>query len=237
MYGLYSNDAAISKPWTLVEAVNAFQPCSNSKVSCIMKTLHTLLFSLVIAGALALGSAADAAAHCDSIDGPVVQDAVRALDAGRVDPVLKWVRAEDEAEVRATFDHVLTVRATGPEARALADRYFFETVVRLHRESENAPYTGLKPAGIDPGIVVRTADRSLESASDAEMVRVLTELIGQGLHERFTRMIEAHAHAEHNTDAGRAFVDAYVDYVHFAKALFDRATVHSAGQGNNAQHH
>jgi hypothetical protein len=206
-------------------------------VLLIMKTLHTLLFSLVIAGALALGSAADAAAHCDSIDGPVVQDAVRALEAGRVDPVLKWVRADDAAEVREMFDHVLTVRATGPEARMLADRLFFETVVRLHRESENAPYTGLKPTGIDPGVVVRMTDRSLETASEAEMVQVLTELTAQGLHERFARMIEAHAHAEHNADAGRAYVAAYVDYVHFAKALFDRATGHSGGQGNNVPHH
>ena len=36
-----------------------------------------------------------AIAHCDSMDGPVVKDAERALDARSLDPVLKWVRDED----------------------------------------------------------------------------------------------------------------------------------------------
>jgi hypothetical protein len=175
----------------------------------------------------------NATAHCDSIDGPVVKDAVRALEAGRVDPVLKWVRAEDEGEVRAVFGHVMSVRALGDDARTLADRYFFETVVRLHRESEGAPYTGLKPAGMDPGIVVRTADRALETASDAAMLQVLTDKIAQGLQERFARMIEVHAHAEHHVEAGRAFVEAYVEYVHYAKALFEAAADQAEGRGSD----
>jgi Family of unknown function (DUF6448) len=86
--------------------------------------------------------------HCDALDGPVVNAARQALDAGNVDLVLPYVHAPGEEEVRATFDAVLPVHALGPEARQVADRLFLETVVRLHRAGEGAPYTGLKPAGL-----------------------------------------------------------------------------------------
>jgi hypothetical protein len=89
--------------------------------------------------------------HCDGLDGPVVSLARRALDAGNVNLVLPWVREQDEAEVREAFAHALAVRKLGGEAKDLADRHFFETLVRVHRAGEGAPYTGLKPAGRDLG--------------------------------------------------------------------------------------
>ena len=49
--------------------------------------------------------------------------------------------------------------APSAEARELADRYFFETLVRIHRAGEGAPYTGLKPAGRDLGPAVPAAVR------------------------------------------------------------------------------
>ena len=104
--------------------------------------------ALVLAGALSLTLVPrPALAHCDTLDGPVVKDARAALDAKDLTPVLKWVEYEKEGEIREAFQHALAVRALGPEARALADRFFFETLVRVHREGEGAPYTGLKPEG------------------------------------------------------------------------------------------
>src|SRR5512145_18046 len=111
--------------------------------------------ALAAAGVLCLTLVPRAAiAHCDTLDGPVVKDARAALDSKDVTAVLKWVRQDKEAEIREAFQHALGVRALGSEARALADRFFFETLVRVHREGEGAPYTGLKPAGtaVDPGI-------------------------------------------------------------------------------------
>jgi hypothetical protein len=98
-------------------------------------------------GPLALIAPAAAEAHCDSLDGPVITEARAALEAGDVTSVLKWVSQDYEAEIRAAFDHVVEVRKLGGEARSLADRFFFETLVRIHRAVEGAPYTGLKPAG------------------------------------------------------------------------------------------
>ena len=91
--------------------------------------------------------------HCDSLDGPVVQAALRALDADNVDLVRPYVHESGEAELRQAFDLSRKARAQGPEAREVADRYFFETAVRIHRTGEGAAYTGLKPAGLDVGPV------------------------------------------------------------------------------------
>ena len=85
-----------------------------------------------------------------------------ALAKGEVTPVLMWVEKHNEGEIRAAFAKTLAVRAKGPEARDLADMYFFETLVRVHRQSEGEFYTGLKPAEVDPGAAVAAADKALE---------------------------------------------------------------------------
>src|SRR5690606_18093316 len=77
-----------------------------------------------------------AVAHCDTVDGPVVKDAQRALAGSDVTPVLKWIPKEDEAEIRDAFDMALAVRGESDKVRHVADRYFFETLVRVHRASE-----------------------------------------------------------------------------------------------------
>jgi hypothetical protein len=89
--------------------------------------------------------------HCDGLDGPVVQLAIKALDSGNVNYVLPWVQENDEPEIRRAFEHAVSVRKLSPDAKALADRHFFETLVRIHRAGEGAPFTGLKPAGRDLG--------------------------------------------------------------------------------------
>jgi hypothetical protein len=85
-------------------------------------------------------------AHCDTLSGPVVLTAKAALEKGDVTPVLKWVKKEDEKEIREAFARTLAVRKQSTDARELADTYFFETLVRIHRAGEGAPYTGLKAA-------------------------------------------------------------------------------------------
>src|SRR5512145_342421 len=107
---------------------------------------------------LALGLAPSALrAHCDGLDGPVVSAARRALDAGDGRLVLGWVPARDEAELRRVFEQTRRVRAIA-EAREVADTHFFETLVRLHRAAEGAPYSGLAPAGRDLGPAIPAAD-------------------------------------------------------------------------------
>lgn len=117
----------------------------------------------------------NAFAHCDTLDGPVVQTARTALEKGDVTPLLKWVQADDEKEIRTAFQKTLAVRTKGAEAKELADMYFFETLVRIHRAGEGAPYTGLKPGeAVDPAVAL--ADRALETGSVDKLVNVLWRL-------------------------------------------------------------
>ena len=85
-----------------------------------------------------------ALAHCDTLDGPVVAAARKALDTNNINLVLPWVQKKDEADIKSHFQKTVTVRKAGKEAKELADMYFFETLVRIHRAGEGAGYTGLR---------------------------------------------------------------------------------------------
>lgn len=171
-----------------------------------------------------------AQAHCDTMDGPVVLTAKAALEKKDVTPVLKWVKKDAEAEIKSAFTKSLAVRAKGPEARELADQFFFETLVRVHRAGEGAPFTGLKPAGADLGPALEEADKALESGSVDKVVKLVTDEAAAGIRRRFAEAREKKAHAEHNVDAGREFVAAYVEYVHYVEGL------HQTAEGAGAHH-
>ncbi|OGW24998.1 MAG: hypothetical protein A2X59_02390 [Nitrospirae bacterium GWC2_42_7] len=157
-------------------------------------------------------------AHCDTLDGPVVLTAKAALEKGDIIPVLKWVRKDDEKEIRAQFDKTLAVRKQGKEAKELADMYFFETLVRIHRAGEGAPYTGLKEAGaVEPSVA--EADKALESGSVDKLVKLVTDAAEKGIRERFAYTVETKKHAEHGVEYGRKFVAAYVEFTHYVERL------------------
>ncbi len=185
--------------------------------------MKSILFILVMASV--------ASAHCDRLDGPVVAAARAALQKGDVAPVLAWVTPENEAAVRAAFRSTMAVRAKGEEARTLADRYFFETLVRLHRAGEGAPYTGLHEGGEMPHALAE-ADRALASGSVDALVRQLTTQAAEGIRKRFAEAAAARKHAGDNVEAGRAFVAAYVEYLHYVERLWTGAV----SNAHEAQH-
>ncbi|HWI84655.1 DUF6448 family protein [Ramlibacter sp.] len=182
----------------------------------------------VVAAAAAMAWAGAAQAHCDTLDGPVVSDARRALDTGNVNLVLGWVRKQDEAELRHAFQQAAAVRKTGAAARELADSYFFETLVRVHRAGEGAPYTGLKPAGaIEPAIAA--ADKSIASGQLEPVAKLVTQRTQQGLHQQFAAVTARKKYDPNDVAAARAYVDAYVQYVHYVERVHDAAaTGHDA---------
>lgn len=179
---------------------------------------------LVAAFAGALLSPRAVLAHCDTLDGPVVTLAKKALETGNVDLVLPWVPATDEPEIRRAFSQTLSVRKLGAEARQLADTFFFETLVRVHRASEGAPYTGLKPAGLDLGPAVPGADEALRSGSTAALEKLLGDAVRKGLRDHFEAAKGRMKFDPADVQAGREYVQAYVVYVHYVEALFETAT-------------
>lgn len=164
-------------------------------------------------------------AHCDSTSGPVISEARAALEKGDVSPVLKWVKNEAEAEIRTAFAKAVAVRTKGPEARDLADQYFLETLVRLHRTGEGAPFTGLKDEPVEP--IVAMADKALVDGSADGMIKKLSGHMEEAIGERFKRVGEARKHKDKNVEAGREFVEAYVTYMHYVEGI--HAAIMSAG--------
>lgn len=168
--------------------------------------------------------------HCDGMDGPVVQAAQRALDKGDVNLALSWVQATDEAEIRKVFAKTLAVRKLNPEARELADLYFFETLVRVHRTGEGAPYTGLKPAGRDLGPAIPAADKAIETGAVEPLVKLITSESANGIRERFQNVTAAKKFSAEDVNAGRQYVKAYVEFVHYVEGL------HESVQGGGDEH-
>ena len=171
-------------------------------------------------GLLCTALSKNAFAHCDTLDGPVVQTARIALEKGDVTPLLKWVQADDEKEIRVAFQKTLAVRSMGAKAKELADMYFFETLVRIHRAGERASYTGFKPGeAVDPAVAL--ADKALESGSVDKLVNVLTKAMANGIGERFQHTSKTQEHTDDSVAAGRKFVEAYVLFTHYVEGLHD----------------
>lgn len=196
-----------------------------------MKTI--IRWSGAAAALLFVLSAAEGRAHCDTLEGPVVTSARAALKQGDVTPVLRWVRAEDEPAIREAFRRTQSVRRQSQEAAELADTWFFETLVRVHRAGEGAPYTGLK-AGAPEEPAVVAVDTAIASGKDDGVLAQTARPLHAALTAKFERLQALRAHAEHSVEAGRDYVAAYVDYVHFVERL---ATVAAhSGSRDKAEH-
>ena len=184
--------------------------------------------SRVIAVAVGVGlfalTPARAIAHCDGLDGPVVKAAQRALETHNPALVLIWVQEKDEAEIRKTFEQTVVVRALGPQARELADRFFFETLVRMHRAGEGAPFTGLKPAGRDLGPAIPAADEAVRIGSVEPVRHLLTVAMQERLGQQFGEVLATKTFDPDDVAAGRAYVKAYVEFIHFVELLYDGTT-------------
>ncbi|MDD5544501.1 MAG: DUF6448 family protein [Acidobacteriia bacterium] len=186
-----------------------------------MKTMKRIILAALILS-IPLVIESSLYAHCDTLDGPVVAAAKLAIQKGDITPVLKWVNKDGEKEVREAFSLTMKVRSQGEDAQRLADTFFFETLVRVHRSSEGVPYTGLKPAGsIEP--VILAADKSLQQGSVDGLAGEVAKLIQEAIRARFAKAVESKKHADESVEAGRAYVEAYVDYIHFVEAMHSLA--------------
>jgi hypothetical protein len=174
-------------------------------------------------------------AHCDGLDGPVVAAARQALQTGDPNPVLIWVQPKDEPEIRRAFAEAARVRMLGPDARAMADRYFFETLVRIHRAGEGASYTGLKPAGRDLGPAIALADKAVETGSAKELTAFAVKELERGIEEKFASVQKLRSFAPHDVTAGRAYIASYVTFVHYAEGIHQAIEAGAAGHYSESE--
>ena len=158
--------------------------------------------------------------HCDTMDGPVVKAAKMALEKGNANLILPWAPEKHETEIKKAFERTLRVRKLGKDAAELADYWFYETVVRLHREGEGAPYTGLKPAGLDWGPVVPRAEKAIEQGNAKEVIAFLTHAVEEELQERFKHALAKKSYIVDDVRTAREFVHAYLGFVLYSQHLY-----------------
>ncbi|BBE20065.1 hypothetical protein AQPE_4256 [Aquipluma nitroreducens] len=169
---------------------------------------------------LTLFAGTPASAHCDSYDGPVIKDATKALETNNANLILKWITPEQEKEIILLFKKTYQLRGGDKEVYAIVEKHFFETLVRLHREKEGAPYTGLKPAGTTKQIIQMT-DKALQEGNVDDFLVKFNSHINKVIREKYQKVSELNKVKDNSTELGREFVEAYVDYTHTVEALHD----------------
>lgn len=163
--------------------------------------LVIVMFSPLIAGA-----------HCDTMDGPTASDGKQALESNNINYALKWILPQYEEELRTIFEKSIRVRTLSPEAKDLADRYFLENLVRIHRAGEGEPFEGLKPSGTPIDEKVAAADKSVEVGNLSPLERIISSEELPELQEKFEKVMKLKNYDINDVQAGREYIEAYVSF-------------------------
>jgi hypothetical protein len=170
------------------------------------------------------------------MDGPVVIAAKQALEKEDINLILPYVKENASADVKLAFEKALHARKAGPAAREVADLYFYETAVRLHRAGEGASYTGLKPAGLDVGPVIPVAEKAIETGSPDPLIRVLTDTLRSEVQHRFEHMKHLRDHRSDDVAKAREYVEAMLGLEVYSHQLY-RAMRSAPHEGGQEHHH
>ena len=183
-------------------------------------------------GRVRRGRGAPAAPPRDGAPGRGAPAPRDALAQDNVDLVLPYVKADQEAELTAAFDQTMAIRDSSPEVQKLADQYFVETSVRLHRVGEGASYTGLKDdVEISPGLAA--AEQSLESGTSDRVFKVLKRDLRTELTDRFNHVLETRDAEQANPSVATARERAEAELM-FEKYILEIETATNAELGHDA---
>ncbi|HQL44770.1 MAG TPA: DUF6448 family protein [Spirochaetota bacterium] len=172
--------------------------------------------------------------HCDTMEGPVIADAKKAIEHNNVNYVLKWVKPDAEKEIKNAFNLAMKVSSYGPEAKELSERYFYETLVRIHRVGEGVPYTGIKPAGIPIDEKIKAADKAIEEGNLNPLKNMVSDERFSELEKHFEKVMKLKNFNVNNVEAGREYVEAYTRFFHFAEG--EDGEQHFHGHGEDVSH-
>ena len=102
----------------------------------------------------------------------------------------------------------MNVRRLNSDAMILADKFFFETLVRLHRSGEGVPYTGVKPSGTQVDDKILAADKSIETGNLSPLKDKVSKEMLPELTECFEKVVELRDFDVSNVTAGREYIEA-----------------------------
>jgi hypothetical protein len=176
------------------------------------------IFPIALLSLFMIFGSLSVSAHCDSYDGPTIKDAVKALETNNVNLVLKWISPEQEKEIIPLFNKTYALRTGDKEIYTIVEKHFFETLVRLHRETEGAPFTGLKPAGTTK-MITQLSDNALESNTIDDFLVKLNSHLGTVIKDKYEKVAALEKVKNDSPEKGREYVKAYVDYTHTIEAI------------------
>ncbi|MBW6491735.1 MAG: hypothetical protein K0B15_11150 [Lentimicrobium sp.] len=194
--------------------------------------VKSLLF-IAMTSFLMMFATLPASAHCDSYDGPTIKDAIKALETNNVTLVLKWIKQHQEQEIISLFNKTYSLRNGDKEVYTIVEKHFFETLVRLHRETEGAPYTGLKPAGTTK-MIVKLSDQALEQNDIDGLLIKLNNHTDAVIRAKYEKVAILEKAKNESPEKGREYVEAYVDYTHTLEAIHDMV---ERGSGHSVHKH
>lgn len=191
-----------------MKATTSFNNVSKS-FRAILAAMVFLFFSII---------SIPASAHCDSYDGPTVKDALKALETNNVSLVLKWIAKDQEEEIISLFNKTYSLKKEDQEVYQIVEKHFLETLVRLHRETEGASFTGLKPAGTTEPII-QLSDHALEANDIDGLIEKLSAHMASAVKEKYQKTAALEKTRNNSAEQGRRYVHAYVDYTHTLEAI------------------
>jgi len=181
---------------------------------------------LLIAGSFFF--AKPVSAHCDTLDGPVINAARKAMEKDNVNYILVWVKPENEDEIRKALKRAKDKKkkARTKEEVDKAEMELFEILVRIHREGEGAKYEGIKPVGsIEPEIAL--ADKAVETKKLDKVLDHIKSPENREIVLHLFHKVEEKSH--YNVDdvpAGREFIEAYVVFIHAVEKAIKGEVLH-----------
>jgi len=200
--------------------------------------LRASVFSILVFS-MSVFLSSTAFAHCDTMDGPLIADAKRAIEKNNVNYVLKWVMPEHEKEIVDVFNLSMKVRGLSPEATEISEKYFFDVLVRVHRSGEGVPFTGVKPSGTPIDAKILAADKSIEVGNLSPLEGKVAKKDLPELTKRFKKVISLKNYDVNDVKAGREYIEAYVQFFKFAEGEEHADESHGQAKHSSAtkQHH
>lgn len=196
-----------------------------------MQRTKTIIAAIAILMAMGLFTT-KSYAHCDRENGPVAVAAREALKTGDFSKIVIWVGEEQEEELKKKFRQSLAVYQKGGESKELAEDFFMENSVRLHRAAEGMPFTGLKPAQPNPPDIA-AAEKALKTGNFDPVVNLFSEKMEEKTSEWFQKAMEARKDKNQSVESGREWVDQYVKYIVYLHKLYqtiEKGPPHGVGE-------
>ena len=148
-------------------------------------------------------------------------------------------RVEELTAGEIAAQTVLEARSGEPlseAARRMADHDATHAVVVDERSGRpGAPYTGLKPAGLDVGPVIGVAEQAIAEGVPDALVELLSGELEREIRGRFAEMLRRQARADGDVDATRDYVEAMLGLQVWAHSLHE--SIHGDPHEHTNEHH